>query len=289
VKAPSSSFAERELGGAIFAPYAKLLDSLPRGRWPTHAELTALARGIETGRGMALRFVAPRTQHEGERRPYEERIAATGEVETRLGNWHDLFNALVWIAFPRSKAAVNRAHALLLAERGAAEARNRSSERDALTLFDEGGVVVASSSPGLLRLIAEHEWKALFWTRRAELERNARFFAFGHALLEKALEPYLGIVAKTVFIDVDADFMLRPADEQVAIVDERLAAHFEHRGNFATPKVMRPMPVLGVPGWHRDNAREEFYDDRSHFRGKPTPGSDPKDDGEAHAPKETGV
>ena len=269
MRAPSSSSVERELSGPLFAPYAKLLAALPRGRWPTHAELTALAQGVETGRGMALRFVEPRRQHDGERRPYEERIAASGEVETRPESWHDLFNALAWITFPLSKAAINRAHAQLLAERGPGEARNRSRERDALTLFDEGGVIVASSSAGLLRLVVDHEWKELFWTRRAELERHVRFFAFGHALLEKALDPYLGIVAKTVFVPVDGEFVSRPLGEQLALVDGRLASHFSDRASFATPKVMAPMPVLGVPGWHVGTASEEFYDDDDYFRRKP--------------------
>jgi hypothetical protein len=31
---------------------------------------------------------------------------------------------------------------------------------------------------------------------------------------------------------------------------------------------MPPMPVLGVPGWHPDSAREAFYDDAAHFRSK---------------------
>ena len=266
MRAPSSSSAER--AGPIFAPCAKLLAALPRDRWPTHAELTALARGIETGRGMPLHFVPPRTQREGEHRPYEERIAATGEVETRPENWHDLFNALAWIAFPRAKAAINRAHAALLAERGPAESRKRSPERDALTLFDESGVVVASSSPALTRLIVDHEWKELFWVRRAELERHVRFFALGHALLEKALDPYLGIVAKTVFIPVSDGFAALGSDAQVAAVDGLLAAHFSDPANFPSPKSMAPMPVLGIPGWHPGTAAESFYDDPDHFRGK---------------------
>jgi hypothetical protein len=35
---------------------------------------------------------------------------ASGEVATRPDNRHDLFNALIWLAFPRSKAAMNRRH-----------------------------------------------------------------------------------------------------------------------------------------------------------------------------------
>ena len=146
--------------------------SIPR-RWPTHEELTALAEGIVTVARHAdsLRGAARRRRDEG--RPYYElHIAESGEVETRPDNWHDLFNALAWIAFPKAKAAINAQHAAMLAEGGEEEARRRSPARDALTLFDEGGVVVASSSPALLRLIVDFEWKELFWHRREELARE---------------------------------------------------------------------------------------------------------------------
>jgi len=232
---------------------------LPRDRWPTHAELSALAEGVTTSRGKALRFVAPREHTDRERRYYEQHIAQTGEVETRAGNWHDLFNALVWVTFPRAKAAINAQHAAILEERGEAEAKRRGPERDALTLFDEGGVIVASDERDFPRLIVDFEWKELFWRRRAELAQRARFFAFGHALYEKALEPYIGIVAKTVFIAFAPD---------TAAADESLARHFSDRANFSRPKSMAPMPVLGVPGWDARNRDEDFYDDRSHFRGK---------------------
>jgi hypothetical protein len=36
--------------------------------------------------------------------------SCSGEVATRPGNRHDFFNALIWLAFPRSKAAINRRH-----------------------------------------------------------------------------------------------------------------------------------------------------------------------------------
>jgi hypothetical protein len=243
----------------LFAPLAPYLARLPRERWPTHAELTQLAAGVLTSRGMPVRFVAPRERTDRERRYYELHIAATGEVETRPGNWHDLFNALVWITFPRAKAAINAQHAAILEERGETEAKHRSPERDALTLFDEGGVIVACDDASLTQLIVDFEWKELFWRRRADLEAKARFFAFGHALYEQALEPYLGMVAKTVFVPMAAD---------VAGADGMLAAHFADRANFARPKAMAPMPVLGVPGWHPGTATESFYADPVHFRGK---------------------
>ena len=260
--------ARERLRSPPFAPLSSLLARLDASRWPTRDELTALAADVVTSRGMAVRFVPPREHTDRERRYYELHIAATGEVETRSDNWHDLFNALVWIAFPRAKAAINAQHAAILEERGEAEARQRSPERDALTVFDEGGVAVASSDPQVFRHIVDFEWKELFWRRRRDLEARARFVAFGHALQEQCLEPYLGMVAKTVFLAVGEPFFRLAVAEQVAEVDALLAAHFADRARFRSPKMMAPMPVLGVPGWHPDTVREDFYDDASQFRGK---------------------
>ena len=260
--------ARERLGAAIYAPLADALGRLPAERWPVHAELTALAQGIITSRGQPLRFVAPREHTDRERRYYEMHIAETGEVETRAGNWHDLFNALVWITFPRTKAAINAQHAAILEERGEAEGRRRSPERDALTLFDEGGVAVISSAADMLALMVAFEWKELFWRRREELLATTRFFTFGHACYEQSLAPYIGMVAKTVFVPVEQSFMGLPFREQLARTDALLARHFSERGNFPSPRAMAPMPVLGVPGWHPGTATESFYDDASHFRSK---------------------
>jgi hypothetical protein len=262
--------ARERLASPVFAPLRTAIDALPADRWPSLAELTAAAGAAKTARGKPVRFLKPRERSERERSYYEQHIAETGEVETRAGSWHDLFNALVWIAFPRAKAAINAQHAAILAEGGEAEARRRSPERDALTLFDEGGVAVASRSPELLRLIVDFEWKELFWRRRGELESSVRFFAFGHALYEKALDPYIGIVAKTVFVPVGDFFFMSSREAQVDVVDELLAGHFSRRARFQSPKAMAPMPVMGIPGWHPRTGEEAFYDDPDHFRGKIT-------------------
>jgi len=209
-----------------------------------------------------VRFIAPRGHTDRERRYYELHIADTGEVETRPDNWHDFFNALSWVAFPRAKSAINAQHAAILEERGEQEAKRRSPERDALTLFDEGGIVVASSDARVFERIRAFAWKDLFWHRRDELAATTRFVAFGHNLFEKMLDPHLGIVAKTIFVPLTDAFD----------ADTALAAHFSTRANFASPKAMAPMPVLGIPGWHADTGMESFYDDATHFRGpRPRP------------------
>ena len=261
--------AQARLRGPAFAPIAPALARLDPSRWPTHGELTALAEGVVTATGLPVRFVPPRARGEAGTTYYEVRIARSGEVETRADNWHDLFNALAWITWPRAKAAINAQHAAMLAEGGEEEGRRRRPERDALTLFDEGGVVVASRSPAPLRLIRDFEWKELFWRRRGELAGEVRFLAFGHSLLEKMLDPFVGIVAKTVFLPVDDFFTMLPPEAQVARADELLAAHFAARARFPSPRAMAPMPVLGIPGWCAEGEREAFYDDESHFRRKP--------------------
>lgn len=259
------------LGDAIFDVVRPYMEQLPQDRWPTHEELSVLARDVTTSRGMPVRFVPPRDPGGRDRRHYEQRIAGTGEVETRPGSWHDLFNALQWIVFPKAKARINAQHAAILEEGGEEELRHRSPERDALTLFDEGGLIVASGSAELLQLISGFEWKRLFWDRRAELPGRVRFIPFGHGLLEQALSPYIGMVAKTVFVPVtDFFFMLSP-DSQREEADRLVAAHFAERRRFASPRAMAPLPVLGVPGWHRDNGDAAFYDQVSYFRSKPRP------------------
>jgi len=84
---------------------------------------------------------------------YERSIAESAELGFRQGNWHDLMNLLVWCVFPQSKARLNAAH--LADPAGCARpaarwaAPPRSALRDALTLFDENGVIVASADPSL--------------------------------------------------------------------------------------------------------------------------------------------
>lgn len=262
------SSARERLAAPVFAPLAPALAKLPADRWPTHAELTALAEGVKTSKGRPVRFVKARERNERERRYYEQHIAETGEVETRE-NWHDLFNALAWVTYPKSKARINAQHAAILEEGGEAESRKRSPERDALTLFDEGGVIVACTSPGLLRLIQDFEWKELFWNRREELREKARFLAFGHACFEQSLSPYIGMVAKTVFVPVSDFFFMLTIESQLEEADKLVANHFASRARFASPKTMAPMPVLGVPGWHFAEQDETFYDDAEHFRSRP--------------------
>ena len=92
--------------------------------------------------------------------------------------------------FPRSKAAHQPPS--LPRDAGAPGRGLRGTPRDVLTLFDEGGVIVASSEPELGTLLREFKWKTLFWQRRDEVIESMRFYVFGHSIYEKGLAALQG-------------------------------------------------------------------------------------------------
>ncbi len=201
---------------------------------------------MRTQSGRPVRFVPPGDSDAY----YEVRVDETGCVATRPESLHDLFNALAWLAFPRTKARINALHA----EEIPRERGRRGRKRDLLTLLDEGGALVQCADPELIALLRGFRWKALFWEQRARVLRNMRFLVLGHAILEQALEPWPGIACKAIFV--------APQDEPDAAAVhwlERLPAE-------ATPQEMAPLPVFGYPGWHPENAHPHFYDDARYFR-----------------------
>lgn len=217
--------------------------------------------GLTSGAGAPLRFVLPAAGG-----GYEAQIYERGMVPTRAGDWHDYFNALVWLRFPRTKAALNRRHYEALAGERAAGRANRSAVRDAATLFDESGAVVASADAALDDLLRAHRWGELFWARRSDVLRSMRFFVFGHALYEKALAPFAGITASAVLLEVDEAFLAAGARAQFALADRRVADILTSEQRVRTPRDFAPVPVLGVPGWSPSTGDERFYEDTGYFR-----------------------
>ncbi len=252
----------------FFAPLREAVRHLSAAAWPDCAVLNALAAAgaLRNAGGRDIRFVPQVERQASFGEKYEPRIFLRGEVQMRANNWHDLFNALVWLAFPRAKAALNRRHYDALLAQQAAGRPNRGSQQDALTLFDEGGIVVACAEPELAALLRGHEWKALFWQQRDCLAGGMEFFIFGHALYEKALQPYAGVTGRGVIFDCDADFFRRPLAEQLAAIDDWLAGALNADGRFTATRELNAVPILGVPGWCAENARETYYDDSNYFR-----------------------
>lgn len=251
----------------MFAPLRPVAAGLPAIGWPDPDLLNALAedqgRRIVNAQGMRVRFVPQAPKSKSFEAAFEPRAYLRGEVQVRPFDWHDLFNALVWMTFPTTKAVINARHYESMAAAGRG---NRPPQRDALTLFDEDGVAVVSSDPELLELVRGFRWKELFWHRRDAVKARMRFYVFGHALFSKALQPFVGLTGKAVLREAPGAFLELARSEQLAELDRLLAMHIWDRERFRHGRELSPLPVLGVPGWWSGNEGEEFYDDTAYFR-----------------------
>lgn len=190
---------------------------------------------------------------------YEARIAASGCVATRDHNWHDLFNALTWLNYPRIKAAMNARHCDEIARRPGGA---RGPVRDALTQFDEDGLVLVSDDMALIDALCGHRWREALFDRRASASR-ATLHVIGHALMEKAMSPHVGLCAKVLHLHADD----LPAGHEV--FDAWLAARIVDGRWPSGPRDLCPLPVLGLPGMTRDNTDAAYFDDTRQFRPLP--------------------
>lgn len=199
---------------------------------------------------------------------YEPRIFLTGEVPTRLFNWHDFFQVLVWNIFPQTKALLNARHyfsALQQYEYNPLQTK-RTSIENAITLFDEGGAIVVSKDIELLNAIRHFEWKKVFWENRRRCEKNLRIFGFGHGLYEKLLNPFIGLTAHSLLLTAPPRFFEATTRQQLRYIDTALLAFFQPSGIIRQPADLQPLPLLGYPNWWPGNDHESFYDNVRYFR-----------------------
>jgi hypothetical protein len=242
-------YAQRAAGwqeSDTFPPRSELADMLLASGPVTNAAGRTLVPGPPADAGGAL--------------GYERSVWADAVLGLREDDWHDLMNLLVWCVFPATKARLNAGH---VAEAGSVGPGRRSPRRDALTLFDENGLLVACADPELERLLRGFRWRELFVDRRREVARSMRFLVFGHGLLDKARAPFIGLTAHALVLDVAAALLVQPAASLAASLDDRLAAAVDQ---LPGPRALAPLPVLGIPGWWPANESPAFYDDTRYFR-----------------------
>ncbi|NUO72928.1 MAG: DUF3025 domain-containing protein [Frateuria sp.] len=225
-------------------------DLLHGPEWPAIATINA-----RRPPAMRERFTAQIPALLADGRHYEERIAETGAIATRERNWHDLFNALVWLRHAPLKRALN---AQQVAEMAHAGPRQRTRPRCALTHFDEAGVIVLVRDAGLLALWDVHDWHGLFWRRRdAWLDGSLELVVFGHALLEHALTPARSLVGKAVVV---------LGEGSPAAACERVATAIATGCLLRDPQELRPLPLSGLPGWDERSASEAFHREAVSYR-----------------------
>jgi len=238
--------------------YRELLGQLSAGSFPDTGALNCLlSREASSRSGAAIRFVLASLLPGV---PYEKHIYETGEVSTRENSWHDLFNALAWCRLPMLKAAMNARHYEEIdQERGG----RRGKLRDALTLLDESGVIVAGSNTDVLQALVSRDWTSAFVTHRAAWRSELQVLICGHALLEKFLNPYKSMTAHALILHTTHQVSLEQLDRQ-------LGAALGDRRFFDSPAGLSPLPLMGIPGWWPvGEQRDDFYADRDVFRPAP--------------------
>ena len=162
---------------------------------------------------------------------YESRVYLKNELQTRTENWHDFFNAIIWLKFPITKKTLNDLHYQQAINRP--KGSNRSLLENRITQFDECGAIIISNNQALLDLVKDHKWEELFIKNRHQFEKNFKCIVFGHAIFEKAFDPYIGMTCHCILIH--------------------------------EPKRLHSFPILGIPNYYI-NQSDSFYQNSTYFR-----------------------
>lgn len=245
------------------ADHADLLDG---AHWPTidHLDAERLCASRRDGIERPF-FVAQTPALLADGLHYEQRIAA-GRVATRIGNWHDLLNALAWLRYPRIKRALNQRQVAEIATVGR---RERSRAQCALTHFDEGGVIVLCADPALVACWDAHDWHGLFHDAGNAWNQRIAVLVFGHAILEHALLPSQLLVGKAIALQTDEHTIASLAHgvgRAREAIDTGVADLVAGATVLTDPQELRPFPLSGIPGWHERSSDPAFFSEAACFR-----------------------
>lgn len=237
--------------------------------WRGALDARADRLGLCNHQGFPVRFVPQADLPAGV--AYETFIYETGGVPTRE-NLHDFFNALVWLTFPRIKIQLNALQAAEIARANTFSTRAsatvawhttpaaRGKLRDAATIFDENAVLFASANKVLVDALRAHDWQQAFLDRRDAFAVCSHVALFGHALMEKLVNPYKSICGHMWVLPLDGGLDVSQLTRNA--IDAAVAGQLE---SGLTTANFSPLPILGVPGWW-EKQDAVFYADPAVFR-----------------------
>lgn len=260
---PSLDWQPDVFENGVYQHLKKLFQIELQSNWPTCAWLNQFISATVFS-GERVRFVE-NAALEDETRYYEAIIFETGKVPTRENNWHDLFGAMIWCLFPQTKALLNALHVADIQEYGLKE---RTAARNAITLWDECGVLVVTTEKSLILSLHQHDWNKAFVESRELWGEKAEAIIFGHANYEMMTAPFEGLTGKMLPIYVDDDYFKLPLEARYRYLDKILYKYIKERVYLKDNKMMSPLPLLGVPGWWDANRDPAFYDNTDYFRPK---------------------
>jgi hypothetical protein len=235
-------------------PYRPSLAQFARHEdWPSFEELEQLleASALRISRApLKLALAAPKKKKRKRRAEpialqslYDVRISELRELPTRKADWHDFFNVLSFVAWPRAKLALHARQARLLRERLPEPVRRlpgaRTREQDVLTMFDEGGVVLACLDSEYGRLTQCDVLDAAV----ADLcKASAVVIApFGHALAEHIVAGLSCPLAYAHLVPLPS--LDLASDELLDVLDRELASALSDSRQFAAPSGVRGLSL----------------------------------------------
>ena len=249
-----STFFQRS---ALLSDFARLAAPLLGcGRWPTLSEYTSAvddqrrtcAPDLEP---VSFAAMEPKRRRRGPmvpveiERSYDGRIALCRQIPCHVASYHDWFNALAWSAFPRAKRVLHARQFRALRARipqGATRLPNgRSREQDALTLFDEGGCILAHTRDVRAELQRPTGAQRSDGTMvhaggglRVPYGQDARLVIFGHALMEHvAFQP---ATVHSVALLLEFPSPLPSGLDLIEEIDRVLAQRIANSNEFNEPR-----------------------------------------------------
>ncbi|NOU49237.1 DUF3025 domain-containing protein [Pseudoalteromonas sp. JBTF-M23] len=260
---PPEKFEPHRLAGGAFAHLNQIFKLNEQTDWPSFNWLNSLV-DTQNHQAKPIEFVSD-AELQDETRYYEQIIYETGQVPTREQNWHDLFGAMIWSLFPKSKSLLNKRHIDEINEHGL---KRRSKHRNALTLFDECGVIIAMTDEAFSLKLKAHQWQDVFVDSRTRWGHDIKPFIFGHANYEMLTKPFIGLTGKVLCVVVDECFFSLDLTNQYDALDACLVDMIQNEGVLDDNSALSPLPLLGVPTWCDDNQDPEYYNNTDYFRPK---------------------
>ncbi|WP_440055945.1 DUF3025 domain-containing protein [Pseudoalteromonas sp. T1lg65] len=246
---------------APFSHLSELFNICQFSQWPSFSWLNDQANKFST-QTYLTHFIPDGACEDG--RYYEQIIFETHNIPTREQNWHDFFGAMIWCLFPKTKALLNALHMQEINQHGLLE---RTKMRNALTLFDECGLVLAITDKQWQSALRNHQWKAVFYQHADCWQDQLKPFIFGHANYEMLTRPFIGLTAKVVCVVVGDAFMQNSLEKQYQELDSKLVTLIKN-GLLDDNTQMSPLPLLGIPGWYEGVQDDSFYSNTDYFRPK---------------------
>jgi hypothetical protein len=186
---------------------------------------------------------------------YDGRIALRGEVPCLEGSYHDLFNVLVWAAFPRSKRALHARQFQALRgwiPSGASRLPNRRTrEQDALTIFDEGGAILIPAAKEADLLPAGAEPGADSVSRASATPTGARVTLFGHAVMEHVCFEKAPVYTAALVLALGDEGEAARGTRLLDQIDRTLAQRLSNPGEFCSPAFDATLGIEPPERWCR--------------------------------------